>query len=340
MMEDSRQYNRPSDIPEVIPAGSEPPERRRGTPWVKLAIILIIAGGLMTAAGRASGSQGGRIYWDNNSGLNIEAWSRNVYRGDGVAHFTSFDTDQLSSITVNATTANITIVSTSDPSPRITTQGIAHPNIQESGGHLTISPRVGNYSNAEISIGLVDIRGSFGRRGNWSLNWDSRPHARRSEVRVYVPQGMVIDDVNIRITSGRVTVEGVSGVNLDSRVTSGRMDFSQANFANVTLNSTSGNITFDGAISDALDARATSGNIRITDTDSTIMSATLRVSSGNIRYTTAAPRTNFRYDISVTSGTTRINGDRMAGRRLEGGRGDSRLNVSATSGNVHLDFGR
>ena len=88
-------------------------------------------------------------------------------------------------------------------------------------------------------------------------------------------------------------------------------------------------------------ARSTSGSVRIEDHNTShrdTSSIQLHATSGSVNFDTRAPISDFRYELSVSSGSMRVDGSRLDGRSANGGTGNTLINARSTSGSIRLNF--
>jgi len=322
---------------------------RRSIPWVKIALLCMLAGVILFAAGWATGSRGGRVYFDR--GLRVVSYPLPDDAESGrTVDFTS--TNQVREIVANSLSNSITFIPTTDNTVRVVGVDV---RVSEANGVLNIDARpVGSVitgSNFSWSRG-----GAFvGRHGmGWVREGDRRFFdfnfdfsnfwqfgGISNAVRVYVPSGVSV--IEARSVSGSVRIENINTTSLNLQSTSGSVNVNGGTHADTRLQSTSGSVRFEGHLTGSLEARSTSGGVRVTDYSTQFAAGSeinLRSTSGSVRFTTAAPASAFRYSMSVTSGSMRVDGNRISGRNTHGGSGDIPINASSTSGGVTLEFGR
>jgi hypothetical protein len=173
-------------------------------------------------------------------------------------------------------------------------------------------------------------------------------------VEIRLPQGAILDDVSMRIASGKIDVESLRCDTLDLRLTSGR-----ANLVNVQTNTTvmrvtsgsiilnnavsdsfnfalsSGNITANGLQSGGLHATATSGNINLSGVF--YGNTTANVTSGRIRVDVDGIEQDYNRVINVTSGRVNVNSVRSGSGNVNYN-AQNTLDISAISGNIDISF--
>ena len=148
-------------------------------------------------------------------------------------------------------------------------------------------------------------------------------------------------NTHLQSTSGSVRMQDASTTHLNMRSTSGSVSVNGGIHESARLQSTSGSVRANGHFTGDIYARSTSGGVNIQDYNTSHRntgSIELRSTSGSVRFQTRAPITDFRYDLSVSSGSMRIDGSRLDGRRASGGSGNTSLSARTTSGSIHLDF--
>jgi len=323
------------------------PYKRRGFPWIKVAILCILIGAGLFAAGWASGSRGGRIYFDRGIRV-VSAAAQDMSGSTDI----SFDRN-IHTITANSTSCDIRIVP--GDVPRVVSNNI-RANVRESGGRLYIDARQGNTLNAAgVSINRRNINLiGIGTHGvTWSRT-DGRAHLdfdfdftnfsfrnMSNAITIYVPD--TVNNINAASTSGSVHMDGISTTELYLRSTSGGVTVEGGTHENTRLRSTSGRVRASAYIAGDLYARSTSGGVAVQDYSTSHRNVggngiQLRSTSGSVNFSTRAPISDFNYSLSVTSGGMRVDGNSISGRNASGGNGPVRINASSTSGGVRLNF--
>jgi len=331
----------------------ESPIYKPRKPWGRIAVFLIIIGVILFAAGWASGSRGGRVYFEN--GLRVVSFPLEAHEPAINAVDLNFSSN-IHSVIVNATSCAIRIIPTSDATPRVTASDDRRLTINERNGRLYVDSRAAGTTIANgvnvrwnrvgiMNMGTLGV--SWNRVNNTSFmdfNFDFSNFSftnLSNTIRVYVPS--TVAAVEARSTSGSVRMEGVSTTQLNLRSTSGSVGLEGGTHENTHLQSTSGSVRANAYFAGDIYARSTSGGVNVQDSSTShrnTNSIQLRSTSGSVRFETRAPVSDFRYDLSVTSGSMRIDGARLDGRRASGGSGNVPITARSTSGSVHLDFSR
>lgn len=329
-------------------------ERRYRKPWGRIAIFLIIVGIALFAAGWASGSRGGRVYFEN--GLRVETYPLEAVTTNLEAVNLNLSSN-IHTIVVNATSYAIRFVPTSFDTPQIVSTENRDIVINEVNGRLYVDSRnsgarvISGINRNRRSLHIMNI-GTFGvswnRDGSTSFmdfNFDFANfmvnNRGGSTITVYVPDR--VHQIEARSTSGSVRLENISTSRLNLRSTSGSVNVDGGTHENTRLQSTSGSVRGNGYFAGDIYARSTSGGVNIQDSSISHRntgSIHLQSTSGSVRFETAAPISDFRYELSVTSGSVRIDGTSISGRRVNGGSGNVLINARSTSGSIHLNFSR
>ncbi|MCL2203436.1 MAG: DUF4097 domain-containing protein [Defluviitaleaceae bacterium] len=314
--------------------------KRKKFPWNRLALILIVFGGILFAAGWAGGSRGGNIFF-----LDGRLQVRSAQRGSGATeHDLPAGMGDVRQVQVIATSMNVTLLPT-DTSPRFVVYGGVEPMVTVSGDTLTIDTR-----QQERNVGM-----QVGIQFNFATD--------RREIRLYLPQ-KVYNSISLTSTSGNVRMEGFTATDVTARSTSGnvrirdsvigngtmqstsgRVELTDTSIANAELRSTSGNVIIDGGALTYINASTTSGNIRI---DARVARAgghaELRSTSGTIRFTgnQALRNGSVLYTLQSRSGNVRVNGERVGSGAHRSINHDASLSFTAvvrtTSGNIHFYY--
>jgi hypothetical protein len=320
------------------------PYRRAPVAWGRIAVLLIILGAVLFAAGWALGSRGGRVYFEN--GLHVTTVPTGEYTAENIAETVVLN-ENVHTIRVNGTSNAIHFVPTTDRAARVQTNN-RNVIINEANGVLDI--RVERAAERRFRGGIFNV-------GNLGVTWN-RAEGRRfleynfdfgnisfenvnNAIRVYVPEHVRVIDA--RSTSGRIRLENVNTAQLSLSTTSGSINIDGGINENARFQTTSGSVRANGYFNGNIYARTTSGGINIEHygashpvADSIQLSST----SGTLRFATNAPLSDFSYNLSVTSGSMRVNEDRLSGRNVSGGRGNISITARATSGSIRLNFGR
>lgn len=328
-------------IPNTPPMTHTPPPKAlkpKRIPTFKMAIFLIVLGSILAFIGHRTGSGDASIYWSN--GFRVHESTR----ADNVAQQLS---NNIQGININATSANIHVIPTTDNQIHVSTRDIHDPIIEIIDGILN----VGSQPTTTVSMGFMH---ATGRRINFGPGSVTRP-----QIRVYVPQGTQLDTLTIRATSGNITIEAqnatdialrtnsgnitttnVTGCFLEVNQTSGNFNATGSHFTTLYSHANSGNARFEGSVAQGLHVRRTSGLINVNNSNPHGNAVTLQTNSGNINYHTATPFNNHQYNVRASSGNIRIDGLRINGRTASGttGAGAHEININVTSGNATINF--
>jgi len=146
-------------------------------------------------------------------------------------------------------------------------------------------------------------------------------------------------------TSGTIRMENIRATYLDATAVSGSIRGENVITGYSELQSTSGSINIDNVGWHTMTARSVSGTIRLSDAQirltgnpehgtslqTTSGSAHLEIVSGTLQ--------DFSYAINTTSGTMRVNSNRVTtGRSASHISGDHLIEIRTVSGSVRLDF--
>ena len=323
---------------------SPAPRPRRRMPWGGVAVALILLGIALFAVGWLSGSRGGRIYFDR--GIRVETGDREDFVPTGNGNFTF--ANNFDSLVVNASSRAIRIFPSSGQDVRVTVPPDLRIEINEQGRTLDIDTRA-RTTGSTRRIHFMTFGGArgvtFNRAGGTGyLNFDfdftnPRNIWATGGIRVYVPDS--VNDIYARTSSGSVRINDVSTTNLRAQTSSGRVEVNGGTHQDVHLQTSSGSVIANGYFSGALHAQTSSGRVRVHDYNNRRTGSEniqLRSSSGSVRFYTRAPLSDFNYRISVTSGSMRVDDNRISGRNASGGSGGTTINASTTSGGVRLNF--
>ena len=354
-MEDNRQFNndgtpiQPSEEPTLLPEAEIPRKRRR--PWNKIALFLIVLGLAVFGIGWATGARGASIVF-SGGWFHVITTDDDTHTFMGVENFY-----EITHIYINAASARITIVPTSQPNEilGIGLRNISKDAVESSGNTLTINalgePLRADYIQFDrgATIQLFGLGVSPGRR----------------EIRIQVPPHQM-DSINIRSTSGNIFVEEVhpshleihsssGNINMEDiraetlsiRSTSGNIRGENLHFSEGSLQSTGGNIIIEDISWSGLSATATSGNVRLSEArifPVQGLATSAQTTSGNVRLEISNRWPDFSYNIRTNTGNVRIEGEGTRirnSRRGEqtAGNGDHMIYLRTTSGNIRFYFG-
>jgi len=354
-MDDRNQYNNEGT---PVSSGYEhhmyTPPPRRPKPWGRLALFMIVLGVFLFAVGWISGSRGGRVYFDR--GIRVVSIPQEA---QGQAMDMNFS-NRVNSISVNTISDGIVFIPTSDAAPRITYSDNSRVSINEADGRLEINVRAVNSINIVGGNVTRSTRWQFMGFGRQGVSWNRANNTRfldfdfdfanfsfsniSGAIRIYVPS--TVHTIEARTTSGSIRMDDIDTSLLNLRSTSGRVTVEGGTHENSHLQSTSGSVNGDATFAGDLYARSTSGSVNIQDNSTSHRHVAgssgiqLRSTSGSVNFSTRAPVSDFRYSLSSTSGSMRVDGSRLSGRSNSGGSGAVPINASSTSGSVRLDFGR
>ena len=336
----SEQYNNEA-TPTNMWDDSSPP--RRHTSVGRFALALIVIGLCLFGAGWLMGARGGRVYLAGPEGFNIVASRANDTAQAQLVDITAANIVQ--SLTVNATSGSIQLYATN--SDRLYVSGSRRGiTINENGGNFHLDS-----SNSSVNIGIIGsthlgvniVRG----RGQNSytaidFNFDRRNFRNRisNNLRIYVPSS--VQDIYAHTRAGSVTANDISTNQLHLQTSSGGIRLQGGTHNNTHLETRSGGIRANGNFAGNVSASTSSGGIHVHDYNTSQANNTIRLEtrSGGVRYESSAPRSDFSYNLSVGSGSMRIDGNRLSGRNYSGGNGNSQVYATTRSGGIQLSFGR
>ena len=215
----------------------------------------------------------------------------------------------------------------------------------------------GNIRIDDISTALLEVHSASGRisgrnlsftngtlestSGNINLNdvsWNDLS-ARTISGQIRIAGADICEgSTRLHTTSGNIQMDDISATLLEARSASGRIGGRNLSFTSGTMESTSGNISLNDVSWNNLNARTISGQIRIAGADIHEGGTQLQATSGNINLGVRGRRDDFTYSLTSTSGSMRVNGERLQGRMGAGGRGEHPIIINVTSGNIRLDF--
>jgi len=328
---------------------SLPSPRSRRVAWPVIAVALIILGICLFAAGWFSGSRGGQIYFER--GIRVET---NAPEDQGLGGG-EFRFDNINSVAINTASRNVHFIPTSQTYVRVVIPAGVRQDITEANGVLTINGRTNlSTSGNNARWRRVQFLGFGGNRGiTWNrfsddytsnvfmdFNFDfSRSPFSGGAIRIYVPGSMY--NIYARSTTGNIRIGDIDTEHLHAQATTGRVSVDGGTHTNSHLQTTTGSINAEAYFGNLI-AQATTGRVRIQDYTLHRSAGTggieIRTTTGSIHFGTHAPADDFRYNVSVTTGSMRVDDNRISGRNTAGGSGGTLVNLSATTGSVRLNF--
>jgi len=346
----NEQYNNPTP-PNTW---EQDPYRKPRISWNKIALGLILLGACLFAVGWLTGARGGRVYFNNGASLQVAAYPLEEHETTAIN--LNFSSD-IHTINITSASCSIRILPTNEAVPRVVSSSGRNIIVNEVDGRLYVDTRnIGatrvvngfgvNWNRSQGLIGVGTLGVSFNRTNEvnfMEFNFDISSFSFANftnRIYVYVPS--TVRYIDARGTSGSIRLENVSTVNLRLQTVSGSVTVDGGNHPNAHLQTTSGSVRGNGVFGNVY-ARSTSGSVNITDSNISHAGTNriqLETTSGSVRFYTSAPRNNFNYNISVTSGSMRIDGSRQSGRSFSGGSGNVPISARSTSGSVQLNFSR
>jgi len=203
----------------------------------------------------------------------------------------------------------------------------------------------------ELSNGVLTIRQRSRFSFNFGVGWTGN---RGESVTVFIPAGVELDSATIRVSSGNIRIEGLEANNMSLRTSSGRINADAITADNLDVRASSGSVTLQGiearnievnissgslTVSDAVynefRARTNSGSVRM---DGVFLGYTnVRVDSGSITLNVDGAERDFNYTTRASSGTVRVNDNRVGTITMDRG-ADNSITVRSSSGNIRLNF--
>lgn len=196
---------------------------------------------------------------------------------------------------------------------------------------------------------------------------------RSSKVTIYYNGDEIYEDVNLssvsgsvktqdiraerfasRSTSGSQSLSGITGGSAEVGGVSGSVKLDNLKCKTVQLKSVSGSIQVRGVDCEELSASNTSGSVKVESADITdslsvrggsgsisvdgAVRGTTELSniSGSIKVRVKGNMEDYGYRLSNVSGSSRVNGEKLAGSVNEGR--ENQINLKSTSGSLSLDF--
>ena len=131
-------------------------------------------------------------------------------------------------------------------------------------------------------------------------------------------------------------MENVTADSIVGNSTSGGVGFTNVNVKKANLDVTSGSFKMDGCEIEELIAESTSGGVKVEDTK--IDNADLDVSSGGVNLNLSGDVNDYDFDLSVTSGSIRINDEKKDGDYILSTGKDKKIKVETSSGGININI--
>jgi len=312
--------------------------------WKIIGLVAVV-GVVFIGIGLALGANTGGLYWSRDGGLSVG--SRNLSH----VHYTNLQ--EFNNISINVSSTDVRVVHANYFGFEANYRDNSNFRYSFENGNLTITQDGFNSSQ-------VNIMG-FG-------------NSEREEIIISLPRNALLDDVELQVTSGRITIDQLDCVNLTATLSFGNATVNNLTAQSAVIHTTSGRVRLENTtVAGQLEMRASSGNIHITNTiaedfeirttsgriDGTGIVAnglnavvgsgnialtgilngntTARTTSGSVRLNVAGSESNYNVSTSVTSGTVRINSERDRSSIINNNAANH-IDVHTHSGNIYIDF--
>lgn len=180
----------------------------------------------------------------------------------------------------------------------------------------------------------LDIKVSSGRTTIDNVKYNSLKSDQSSGK--FIIKDAEVATLNVRSLSGGIDMENVTAESIEGNSTSGGVDFTNVNAKKANLDVTSGSFNMDGCEIDDLIAESTSGGVKAEDTR--IDNADLDVSSGGVNLNLSGDVNDYDFDLSVTSGSIRINDEKKDGDYILSTGKDKKIKVETSSGSININI--
>jgi len=313
--------------------------------WKIIGIVAAV-GAIFVGAGLALGANTGGISWSRRGGFSVGS-SELLH-----VHYNNLGTFE--NISVNVSSTNVRIVEA---------DYFGFEARYRSGSNLRYSVENGTLTITQDRFSVSQI--TFFGFGDWES----------SHITIFIPRSAVLNDVNIQVTSGRITIDRLDCDNLTARSSSGsvtvnnltsntahiRATSGRATISNATVHSSlgirasSGSVSVTNAVTNFLELQTSSGRISASRIEANGLSAeassgsinlsgvlngttNVRTSSGRVTLNVDGARDDFNINTSVSSGRVRIDGQR--GVAIISNNADNTITARASSGNIDINFTR
>ena len=315
---DDKRYNNEgkleaSEIADMLETPTSTPIFRRKFSWLRVAVLLIIAGAAMMAIGAALGGRGGGLFITNDGIQFVTNESVTSY-----ANLTN--TANISEITVLATNSSITV----RPGRELR---VRFENIEA------------EYTQNGTNLIIDSRRYETGAGVSTTFNFSFLGYYAPSRIIIEVPRNQ-LNDLNITTTSGQIRMDEITTGSLIAHTTNGGIRGEEIRFTTGDLRTTNGGITLEEPVWETLTAQTTNGTIRITEANIRGPETNLQTTNGGITISTTRPRRHFAYDVRSSSGSIRVGSSRYNAGRWSSPRteGDSLIIASTVNGSIRISF--
>lgn len=197
-----------------------------------------------------------------------------------------------------------------------------------------ISSQSGSLSIDGSEADSLDIKVSSGRTTIDNVKYNSIKSDQSSGK--FVITNAEAGTLDVRSVSGGIDMENVTADSILGNSTSGGVGFTNVNAKKVNMDVTSGSFTMDNCEIEELIAESTSGGVKAEDTR--IDNAELDVSSGGVNLNLSGDVNDYDFDLSVTSGSVRVNDEKKDGDYILSTGKDKKIKVETSSGGININI--
>lgn len=198
----------------------------------------------------------------------------------------------------------------------------------------TINSQSGSLSIEGSEGDSLDIKVSSGRTTIDNVKYNSLKSDQSSGK--FIIKDAEVATLNVRSLSGGIDMENVTAESIEGNSTSGGVDFTNVNAKKANLDVTSGSFNMDGCEIDDLIAESTSGGVKAED--SKIKNAYLDVSSGGVNLNLTGDVNDYDFDLNVSSGSVRVNDEKKDGDYILSTGKDKKIKVETSSGSININI--
>lgn len=293
--------------------------------WI-IAIVLIVSGAALTAAGWAMGARGG-IYIDRG-GVHAST-------NGGTVRISEENIGAFTDISVDADYANIKLIASDKYAIDIQLNDGQTPDWTITNGKLSVN----THTVGGFQIGIM----------NFNMG--------ESYVKIYVPENAALENVTLNTSSGdisltdaeisRLKVDNAYGKLVMDNVKSGEADIKMS-AGSVTIDggetgflkikNSYGSIKADGFTSRGTDIHASSGSIKLRG----VLTGENSISDsyGSVLFETSAGEQDYAYELSTAYGSIKVNGKTRGGDVSRSADSGNTLDIHASAGSIEVNFGK
>ena len=141
-----------------------------------------------------------------------------------------------------------------------------------------------------------------------TITFEGNKHGKGAKATLWIPEGLSIDEVEVRVDAGKITVDTLEATNLMASVGAGQLITKDIQATTVDIEVDAGEFKSGGEmIADKVALRVAAGAIKVNLIDT--KDADLNVAAGSISATFAGQESDYRIDANCDIGRIKIGGE-------------------------------